>query len=37
MFGYIKTVRNELRVREYEYYRASYCGLWESATGNAHA
>ena len=27
MFGYIKTVRTELRVREYEYYRASYCGL----------
>ena len=27
MFGYIKTVRGELRVREYEYYRASYCGL----------
>ena len=27
MFGYIKTVREELRVREYEYYRASYCGL----------
>ena len=27
MFGYIKTARDELRVREYEYYRASYCGL----------
>ena len=27
MFGYIKTARAELRVREYEYYRASYCGL----------
>lgn len=27
MFGYIKTRRAELRVREYEYYRASYCGL----------
>lgn len=27
MFGYIKTKRSELRVREYEYYRASYCGL----------
>ncbi|MBQ9099269.1 MAG: hypothetical protein IJY50_07560 [Clostridia bacterium] len=27
MFGYIKTLRAELRVREYEYYRASYCGL----------
>ena len=30
MFGYIKTVRAELRVREYEYYRASYCGLCRS-------
>ena len=27
MFGYIKTKRSERRVREYEYYRASYCGL----------
>ena len=27
MFGYVKTERAELRVREYEYYRASYCGL----------
>jgi hypothetical protein len=27
MFGYIKTAQAELRVREYEYYRASYCGL----------
>ena len=30
MFGYIRTVRAELRVREYEYYRASYCGLCRS-------
>ena len=30
MFGYVKTVRGELRVREYEYYRASYCGLCRS-------
>lgn len=30
MFGYIKTAREELRVREYEYYRASYCGLCRS-------
>lgn len=30
MFGYIRTVRGELRVREYEYYRASYCGLCRS-------
>ena len=27
MFGYIKTAQSELRLREYEYYRASYCGL----------
>ena len=27
MFGYVKTDRGELRIREYEYYRASYCGL----------
>ena len=27
MFGYIRTAQAELRVREYEYYRASYCGL----------
>lgn len=30
MFGYIRTVRGELRVREYEYYRATYCGLCRS-------
>ena len=30
MFGYVQTVRGELRVREYEYYRASYCGLCRS-------
>lgn len=30
MFGYVKTQRTELRVREYEYYRASYCGLCRS-------
>ena len=27
MFGYVRTERGELRIREYEYYRASYCGL----------
>ena len=27
MFGYVRTAREELRLREYEYYRASYCGL----------
>ena len=30
MFGYVRTDRGELRVREYEYYRASYCGLCRS-------
>lgn len=30
MFGYVKTQRSELRIREYEYYRASYCGLCRS-------
>ena len=30
MFGYVKTNRDELRLREYEYYRASYCGLCRS-------
>lgn len=27
VFGYVKTARDELRLREYDYYRASYCGL----------
>ena len=27
MFGYVRVARGELRVREYEYYRASYCGF----------
>lgn len=30
MFGYIKVRRPDLRVREYEYYRAAYCGLCRS-------
>lgn len=30
MFGYIRVERNELRLREYEYYRATYCGLCRS-------
>lgn len=30
MFGYIKTYIPELRVKEYELYRAAYCGLCES-------
>ena len=30
MFGYIRTKRSELRLREYEYYRATYCGLCRS-------
>lgn len=30
MFGYVKVNKGELRVREYEYYRAAYCGLCRS-------
>ena len=30
MFGYVKINREELRIREYEYYRAAYCGLCRS-------
>lgn len=30
MFGYVKVRKAELRVREYEYYRATYCGLCRS-------
>ncbi len=30
MFGYVRVRRAELRVREYEYYRAAYCGLCRS-------
>ncbi len=30
MFGYIKPMIPELRVKEYELYRAAYCGLCES-------
>lgn len=30
MFGYVKIDKAELRIREYEYYRAAYCGLCRS-------
>jgi hypothetical protein len=30
LFGYVKIEKSELRVREYEYYRAAYCGLCRS-------
>lgn len=30
MFGYVRTLRGEMRIREYEYYRACYCGLCRS-------
>ena len=30
MFGYVKVRKAELRVGEYEYYRAAYCGLCRS-------
>ncbi len=38
MFGYVKAYKPELKMREYEYYRAAYCGLCRSmgrATGCA--
>lgn len=37
MFGYVRTVNAELKVKEYELYRATYCGLCRSmgkCTGN---
>lgn len=34
MFGYIKPVSAELRVKEYELYRALYCGLCEALGKN---
>lgn len=30
MFGYVRIKKSELLVREYEYYRAAYCGLCRS-------
>ena len=30
MFGYIQPLKCELRIREYDYYRAAYCGLCNS-------
>lgn len=30
MFGYVRIKKAELRVKEYEYYRATYCGLCRS-------
>ncbi len=30
MFGYIKPLKPELKVKEYEYYRSAYCGLCSS-------
>ena len=30
MFGYVKPVQGELLVREYEFYRATYCGVCRS-------
>ena len=37
MLGYVKTDSQELRMREYQYYRALYCGLCHrmgKCTGN---
>ena len=30
MFGYVRAYKPELKVKEYELYRASYCGLCRS-------
>lgn len=30
MFGYVKPVRNELLVKEYDFYKATYCGICRS-------
>ena len=30
MFGYVKVMRPEMKVREYEFYRSTYCGLCRS-------
>ena len=30
MFGYIQPLKCELKIREYDYYRAAYCGLCNS-------
>lgn len=34
MFGYVKPIKEELKVREYELYRAYYCGLCKSIKKN---
>ncbi len=34
MFGYIKPVKCELKVKEYDYYRAAYCGLCNALKQN---
>ena len=30
MFGYVKPVQSELLVKEYDFYRATYCGICRS-------
>ena len=30
MFGYVKPVAKELLVKEYEFYKATYCGICRS-------
>ena len=38
MFGYVKPDSGELRVKDYDFYRATYCGICREmgrATGNA--
>ena len=34
MFGYVKPVKAELLVREYEFYRATYCGICRAMKNN---
>ena len=34
MFGYVKPDANELLVKEYEFYRALYCGICHSMKKN---
>ena len=34
MFGYVKPVRAEMLVREYEFYRATYCGICRAMKHN---
>ena len=37
MFGYVKPVVTELLVKEYEFYKATYCGICRSMKKNTGA